>query len=203
MRIDHTERRASAPRLVGASAVILGALVVMLIAYSGGASAAPGPTDLSITKTDSPDPVVEGNNLTYTIRVTNNGTGGTADAENVVLTDSLPASKDVDFVSATSTAGTCKWTGDTVTCELGTVTAGGNQTVTIVVKAKKSGTLSNTASVASLLTDTNGADNSATAATTVSKPGKGGQQKGRASCAARTIVGTAGDDVITGTSRGD
>src|SRR5574339_270668 len=106
MRIDHTERRASAPRLVGASAVILGALVVMLIAYSGGASAAPGPTDLSITKTDSPDPVV---------------------------TDNLPASKDVDFVSATSTAGTCKRTGDTVTCELGTVTAGSNQTVTIVV----------------------------------------------------------------------
>lgn len=202
MRIDHTERRASAPRLVGASAVILGALVVMLIAYSGGASAAPGPTDLSITKTDSPDPVVEGNNLTYTIRVTNNGTGGTADAENVVVTDNLPASKDVDFVSATSTAGTCKRTGDTVTCELGTVTAGSNQTVTIVVKAKKSGTLSNTASVASLL-DTNGANNSATAATTVSKPGKGGQQKGQASCAAPTIVGTAGDDVITGTSRGD
>jgi uncharacterized repeat protein (TIGR01451 family) len=202
MRIDYAKRRESAPRLFVTAAVVLGVLSAMLIAYSGGASAAAGPTDLSITKTDSPDPVVQGNNLTYTIGVTNNGTGGTADATNVVVTDNLPASKDVDFVSAMSTAGTCQRTGDTVRCELGTVTAGANQIVTIVVKTKKSETLSNAASVASP-EDTNGANNSATAATTVNKPGEGGQKKGQASCAAPTMAGTAGDDVITGTSRGD
>jgi uncharacterized repeat protein (TIGR01451 family) len=203
MRTNSAYSRWSAPRLIGVSAVLAGTLVLALIGYTGGASAAPGPTDLSIIKTDSPDPVVQGDNLTYTIRVTNNGIGGTADAENVVVTDNLPASKDVDFVSATSTAGTCKKTGDTVTCELGTVTATGNQTVTIVVMTKKSGTLSNTASVAASLLDTNGANNSATAATTVSKPGKAPQKQGKASCATPTMVGTAGDDVITGTSRGD
>jgi uncharacterized repeat protein (TIGR01451 family) len=186
--------------------VLAGTLVLALIGYTGGAAADPGPTDLSIAKTDSPDPVVQGNNLTYTISVTNNGTGGTADATNVVVTDNLPA-KDVDFVSATSTAGTCQRMGNVVSCGLGTVTAGATQTVTIVVKAKKSGTLSNTASVAASPPDTNGANNSATAATTVNKPGqaqkKKGKGKGKASCATPTIVGTAGDDVITGTSRGD
>jgi uncharacterized repeat protein (TIGR01451 family) len=205
MRSDHAHQRWSAPRLIGICGVLAGTLVLALIGHTGGAAAAPGPTDLSITKTDSPDPVVQGDNLTYTIRVTNNGTGGTADAETVVVTDNLPASKDVDFVSATSTAGTCQRMGDAVTCDLGTITAGGNKTVTIVVKTKKSGTLSNTASVAALLPDTNDANNSATAATTVNKPGKAPQKqkKGKASCATPTIVGTAGDDVITGTSAGD
>jgi uncharacterized repeat protein (TIGR01451 family) len=203
MRSDHAQQRWSAPRLIGVCGVLAGTLVLALIGYTGGASAAPGATDLSITKADSPDPVVQGNNLTYTIRVTNNGTGGTADAENVVVTDNLPASKDVDFVSATSTAGTCQRTGDTVRCELGTVLAGGNQTVTIVVKAKNGGTLSNTASVAAALPDTNGADNSATAGTTVNKPGKAPNKPAKASCATPTMVGTDGNDVITGTSAGD
>jgi uncharacterized repeat protein (TIGR01451 family) len=179
--------------------LVLGLLIVMLIGYSGGASAAPGPTDLSITKTDSPDPVVQGGNLTYTIRVTNNGAGGTADATGVVVTDNLPSSSDIDYVSASSTAGTCQKTGNTVTCNLGTVTAGTTQTVTIVVKAKKTGTLSNTATVASP-EDNTPANNSATAATTVVKAKV---PKGPPSCAAPTITGTAGNDVITGTSRGD
>jgi uncharacterized repeat protein (TIGR01451 family) len=195
MRIDHANSRWGAPRLLGIAALLLGILVV---AYVGGATAAPGPTDLSITKTDSPDPVVQGNNLTYTITVTNSGAN---DARNVVVTDNLPASQDVDFVSATSTAGTCQRTGNAVTCDLGTVLSGANQTVTIVVKAKKSGTLSNTAAVAST-DDTNGANNSATAATTVTKKG-GKKPKGKASCATPTITGTAGDDVVNGTSRAD
>ena len=46
------------------------------------------PADLAITKTDSPDPVVAGGLLTYTINVTNNGP---ADATEVVVTDTLPA----------------------------------------------------------------------------------------------------------------
>ena len=199
MRSDHAHQRWSAPRLIGICGVLAGTLVLALIGYTGGAAAAPGPTDLSITKTDNPDPVVQGNNLAYTISVTNNGPN---DATIVVVTDNLPASSDVDFVSATST---CQKAGNTVSCDLGTVTNGATKTATIVVKAKKHGTLSNTASVAASLADTDGANNSATAATTVNKPGKApqNQKKGKASCATPTIVGTAGDDVITGTSAGD
>jgi uncharacterized repeat protein (TIGR01451 family) len=174
-----------------------------MLASSGGATAAPGDADLSITKTDSPDPVLQGNNLTYTITVTNNGPLG---ATNVVVTDNLPASPDIDFVSATSPSGMCDRTGNTVMCNLGTVANGGTAIVTIVVKTRKSGTLSNTATVASP-EDNTPANDSATATTTVTKPPAGGKKKGKkkgkVSCATPTIVGTAGDDVITGTSRAD
>src|SRR5215210_185563 len=192
MRINNATPRWGAPRLVGIGALVLGILITMLVAYSGGAAAAIGDTDLSITKTDSPDPVTQGNNLTYTITVRNTGAN---DASSVVVTDNLPSSSDIDFVSATTSAGTCQHTGNTVTCDLGQLSAGTNAVVTIVVKAKKSGTLSNTATVASP-NDTNAANNSATAATTVTKKGQG-NKKGNLSCASPTIVGTPGDDVIT------
>ncbi len=44
--------------------------------------------DLVVTKTDSADPVIAGNQLTYTITVTNSGP---SQATNVSLTDTLPA----------------------------------------------------------------------------------------------------------------
>ena len=205
MRINRANVRWNAPRLLALSGLLLGLLVLALLASSGGATAAPGPTDLSISKTDSPDPVVQGSNLTYTIKVTNEGTN---DATSVVVTDDLPGSSDIDFVSANTVAGTCERAGGTVTCDLGQVNGGTSATVTIVVKARRSGTLSNTASVAST-DDTNTANNSATAGTTVNKqakpakPKKPKKPRGRPSCGAPTITGTAGDDVITGTPRGD
>ena len=56
--------------------------------------------DLSITKTDSPDPVPAGSNLSYQIGIVN---GGPATAVNVVLNDVLPTGP--TFVSATFTGG--------------------------------------------------------------------------------------------------
>ena len=44
--------------------------------------------DLIVNKTDDVDPVNVGDNVTYTLTVTNNGA---STAENVVLTDSLPS----------------------------------------------------------------------------------------------------------------
>jgi uncharacterized repeat protein (TIGR01451 family) len=204
MRIgDNT--RFGAPRLIGIASLLLGMLVLIAIGYSGGASAAPGPTDLSITKTDSPDPVVQGNNVTYTIRVTNPNPSGGNDAASVVVTDNLPSTADVDYVSATPSAGTCTKSGNTVTCDLGTVAAGTTATVTIVVKTKKTGTITNTATVTSdqvMSPDSNTANNRATATTTVIKQPKP-PKKAPLSCAAPTIKGTPGDDTITGTSRAD
>jgi uncharacterized repeat protein (TIGR01451 family) len=47
----------------------------------------PAPADLSLSKTDTPDPISAGSLLTYTITVTNNGPG---DAADVTLTDTVP-----------------------------------------------------------------------------------------------------------------
>jgi uncharacterized repeat protein (TIGR01451 family) len=193
MRSDHGSSRTRAPRLIVTASALLG-LMVLATFGTGGAAAVPGPTDLSLTKSDTPDPVVAGNNVTYTIRVTNPNPSGGSDATNVVVTDNLPSG--VDFVSATG--GSCQRAGNTVTCDLGTVLANTTATVTIVVKTKKQGTLSNTAAVTSpedvVLTN-----NSATATTTVSKKPK----KARASCATPSITGTAGDDVLVGTPKRD
>jgi uncharacterized repeat protein (TIGR01451 family) len=117
--------------------------------------------DLSVSKADSPDPVIAGTNLTYTITVANAGPNA---ATSTTLSDTLPAS--VLFVSATPSQGTCTGTA-TVTCTLGTIASGNAAMVTIVVTPQAAGTISNTVTVASAATDNNLADNSFTEMTTV------------------------------------
>jgi uncharacterized repeat protein (TIGR01451 family) len=129
-------------------------------------------TDLSVTKTGSPDPVIAGTDLTYTIILAN---AGPSDAQTVNLTDALPAG--TTFVSFTAPAG---WTNTTpavggtgtVTASIPTVAAGATPVFTLVVHVLSSvadGTiLSNTAAVATATTDTNSANDSITADTAVS-----------------------------------
>lgn len=118
--------------------------------------------DLSVMKSDAPDPVSKGSALTYSVVVTNSGPGSAA---RVQLTDVLPA--DVQFVSVTSSAGSCAEADGTVTCELGSLTSGANATVTIVVRPKKVGTITNTAQVSSISPDPNLANNADTEDTMV------------------------------------
>jgi len=128
----------------------------------GGQTGPLGDLDISVTKTASPDPVSVGNNLTYTVVVTNNGPEtGTG----VTLTDTLPSS--VTYVSASSTKGTPTKSGNTVTCSIGTLSSGASATVTIVVTPTTAGTITNTASVTCNETDTNSSNNIATESTTV------------------------------------
>lgn len=119
--------------------------------------------DLQITKTDSPDPVIAGNQLTYTIVVTN---AGPSTATGVTVTDVLPAG--VTFSSGTSTVGTVANASGTVTANIGTLASGATATVTLVttVAPATRGTISNTATVAGTQTDTNSTNNSATTTTT-------------------------------------
>ena len=58
--------------------------------------------DVSVTKTDSPDPATAGGNVTYAIVVTN---AGPSDASTLTLSDALPAG--TTFVALTSPVG---WT---------------------------------------------------------------------------------------------
>ena len=120
--------------------------------------------DLAVTKTDSPDPVTVGNQLTYTITVTNNGPSA---ATAVTMTDTLPTGE--TFVSVTPSQGNCSGTA-TITCTLGVVSNGGSATVTLVVTPTQTGGISNTASVTANEFDPNLNNNSATQVTTVNPP---------------------------------
>ncbi len=122
--------------------------------------------DLQISKTDSPDPVVAGNNLTYTLAITNNGP---LPATGVVVTDVLPAG--VTFVSATSNSGTVVEASGTVTGNIGTLAAAGTASITIIVTVPSSRTtsISNTATITGNEFDTNSANNTSSSATAVSQ----------------------------------
>jgi len=78
----HTPRHAGRPGTLAALAVLLTAFA---LCFPLRASA---DADLSLTKIGTPNPVVAGEALLYTISVTNNGPN---DASNVVVTDTLPS----------------------------------------------------------------------------------------------------------------
>jgi uncharacterized repeat protein (TIGR01451 family) len=188
------------PKALALARVILSASIVLAVLGGAvGASAAVGATDLSLTKADTADPVTVGDTFGYVITVKNLGT---SDAGDVITTDNLPSQ--VTYASATPTAGTCQKSGSKVTCHLGQVNAGASGSVTITVKASHSGTASNTASLTSV-DDTDATNNLDTETTVIKKkastPKKPKHQQ--ASCAAPTIVGTPGDDVLQGTNRSD
>lgn len=124
--------------------------------------------DLAVTKTDSPDPVVSGSDVTYTIVVTNNGPGT---AQSVVVTDNLPG--EVTFVSCGSTgSGVCGGTGNNRTVTFASLASGASATITLVATANGAGgtTITNTATVGSSTTDPTPANDSSTATTDVQAP---------------------------------
>ncbi len=104
--------------------------------------------DLAIFKSDEPDPVSPGEFLTYTLEVVNNGPN---DAENVVVSDTLPP--EVNFVSADplQTGGPNPLVWD----NLGSLAAGDTWSVTVVVTVNLGvdQTFTNTASVDSTTPD--------------------------------------------------
>ena len=83
------------------------------------------------------------------------------------MIDSLPES--VRFNSVSSTIGSCAEADGIVTCGLGTLNSGENASVTIVVRARREGTISNTAQVSSFAPDPNQSNNADTEDTTVTQ----------------------------------
>ena len=115
--------------------------------------------DLSVTKDDTPDPVLLGEELTYTVTIINSGP---SDATDVVLTDTLPAA--ASFVSASAGCGEA---GGAVTCTIGTIASGDTATVSITVAPTEVSTITNTATASSAVADPSTGDNTATETTTV------------------------------------
>jgi uncharacterized repeat protein (TIGR01451 family) len=120
--------------------------------------------EIAVTNADSPDPVSVGQNLTYTITVSNLFGSSEYPPPVVTMIDNLPAG--VTFVSVSPSQGSCTGT-TTVTCNLGPLTAPNSATVTLVVTPTVAGPLSNTASANSGYFDSNTFNNSAMASTTV------------------------------------
>ena len=117
--------------------------------------------DLSVSKIDSSNTVLLGNQVTYTLTVSNGGPSGATD---VVLTDTLPAA--VSFVSSDPSQGSCSGA-STIICNLGTIASGNVATVVIVVTPNSTGSLANTATVDSGVADSNPSNNSDSVTTTV------------------------------------
>jgi len=127
-----------------------------------------GGADLRISKAVSPDPVVAGEQFTYSLDV---GNDGPADARGVIVVDTLPAG--VIYVSDTD--GCTPGPGAAqVTCYLGDLEAGASDTFEIVVQISGPGlpapVLSNSAAVSSDQDDPDLANNTAVATASVIIP---------------------------------
>ncbi len=121
--------------------------------------------DLSVGITGSTRSATTGEIVAYTVTVINNGPDS---ATGVLVSDKLP--EGMEFVSATSSAGTSSQANRVVTASLGNLPSGGTATITIVVKTTRIGTLVNTATVAALQLEPNTANNTTTT-TTIVRPG--------------------------------
>jgi uncharacterized repeat protein (TIGR01451 family) len=134
---------------------------------------APTNVNLSVSKSAVPSPVTAGQDLTYTITATNPAGSGTA--LNVAVVDPLPANttfRSIVVPSGWSCATPPVGTRGTVSCSRASMATSTTGVFTIVVNVDSTatGTVANTATVSSLGTDANPADNSATATVTIDAP---------------------------------
>ena len=121
--------------------------------------------DLGVTLTASPEPVLVGDQLTYTATV---GDTGPMRAPDATLRETLPAG--VTFVSATASQGSCAQAEGVVTCTLGAIEKGANATATVVVSPTQAGALAVSAAVSGTRQDPNQSNDSASAQSTAQAP---------------------------------
>ncbi|MCO6452393.1 MAG: DUF11 domain-containing protein, partial [Caldilineales bacterium] len=116
--------------------------------------------DVSITKSASPNPAVPGGSLSYEIVVSN---AGPSDAQNVVVTDTLPT--ELTGVSFSASQGSCGGN----SCNLGVIPAGGSATISVIgtVSPDASAPFTNSVEVDSDTFDPNTGNNEAEAGVTL------------------------------------
>jgi uncharacterized repeat protein (TIGR01451 family) len=129
-----------------------------------GGGQCPG-VDLSIGMTANPEPVFVGNNLVYTISVTN---AGPDLAKNTVASQLLPAG--VIYVSGSASQGSVSQSGGVVTANLGNLAPGSVATILVTVTPTQVGLLSTTATVTSQNNDFDLSNNSVTVTSHVNPP---------------------------------
>jgi uncharacterized repeat protein (TIGR01451 family) len=136
--------------------------------------AAPGEADLSVTKTDSPDPVTAGDPLTYNLTVTNTGPDA---AEEVSLSDQMDPQTTFQSITPSSASWSCTpppaGTAVVFCSRSGPMAPGASETFFLLVRvnATATGTIINKVEVGSGATlDPNPGNNADTENTEVTRP---------------------------------
>lgn len=129
-------------------------------AYGAGGPSVPT-AELSLSVADSPDPVVTGNTVTYTVSLAN---AGPANADNLIVSGNLTGAT---VSSASSSLANCAINANGYTCSFGSF-APGSASISVVGLTSGAGTLDFTASATSSTLDSNTANNTGSQRTTVS-----------------------------------
>ncbi|HET9667035.1 MAG TPA: FG-GAP-like repeat-containing protein, partial [Desertimonas sp.] len=117
--------------------------------------------NVGVAATGPGAPVAIGTPFAYTLNVSN---AGPAAASNVRLTDTLP--EGTQFVSATTTAGTCQHANGTLLCNLGALGSGAAATIVLNVRPTVGGTHTNRAVVSADQADPVATNNAAVSTAT-------------------------------------
>ncbi len=136
--------------------------------------------NMSISKTDSADPVLQGQNYTYTLTPRNNGPQALTGTDVITVVDNIPLGMRLRSIPTGGTGWTCTSSGGAtfpqngpvdVTCtRTGALAANANaNTITVPVVATSTGNLVNQASVSSTMADNNTSNNTVTQPTTINQ----------------------------------
>jgi large repetitive protein len=122
--------------------------------------------DLALSKAATPNPVKPGNQLTYTLTVTNNGPSG---ATGVSIVDTLP---DGVYYYSASGQRSATIVNQTLTLNAGSLAPGASSTITVVVVVRPAttGAVTNTATVSGNEPDPNLTNNTASVSTQIDVP---------------------------------
>lgn len=113
--------------------------------------------DLSVARTNSQDRVDFGEEITYTLTVVNNGPDTATQA---TLNDTLPTN--IELVGITPQTAVCSQTRNAIECNIGDMTVGQQEEITVVLRPTVGGAVNNTAIVALTRFDPDLANNTVT-----------------------------------------
>ncbi|MDH5546946.1 MAG: tandem-95 repeat protein [Gammaproteobacteria bacterium] len=121
--------------------------------------------DMSVTVSDTVDPVPLGNNFDYVIQASN---AGPDTATGIIVTAVLPTK--ASYSTYSGAGWSCANASGTVTCRLASIASGANSTVNLTMTATTSGSDSVSVTVSARQPDTNGTNNSDSETTIMNTP---------------------------------